>query len=451
MKRFATVTLALGTALAALATPAAAAPAAPVKTTFVHLAQGVPAVLYEPVKRSPKNAIAVLSMHSNGDYLEHSSCTELSKRGYRVLCANNSQSKSGAFEEGTLDRSLTEAKLAVEYLRKVPGVKTVVLFGHSGGATLMSAYQMIAEGGVAACSGAEKVWKCGKELADLPKADGFMSVDSNWGVAAMSLLSIDPAVVDESTGQVVDPGLDLFNPANGFDPKGSRYPAAFIQRFQGAVAERITRLTAAAQARLAAIQQGKGRFADDELFVVPGATLLGFNNKLFPQDISLMAHTKKAWPLIKPDGSIVTEVVPSVRVPTNTQTFTPSMRGAVKTTVKGFLNSYALRVSPDFGYDAEGVHGIDWESSYALTPGNVAHIAAPTLVMGMTGSWEYLAAETIYERSAAKDKQLAFVEGATHVYTPCKACEKTPGQFGDTVKTVYDHLDQWLSDPRRFR
>jgi pimeloyl-ACP methyl ester carboxylesterase len=436
----------------AFATPAAAAPApALVKTTFVHLAQGVPAVLYEPVRPGAKNAIAVVSMHSNGDYLEHSSCTELSKRGYRVLCANNSQSKSGAFEEGTLDRSLTEVKLAVEYLRKAPGVKTVVLFGHSGGATLMSAYQMIAEGGLAACSGPEKVWKCGKELASLPKADGFMSVDSNWGVAAMSLLSIDPAVVDETTGQVVDPGLDLFNQANGFDPKGSHYPASFVRRFQNAVAERITRLTAAAQARLAAIQSGKGRFADDELYVVPGASLLGFNNKLFTQDPSLMAHTKKAWPLIKPDGSIVTQVVPSVRVPTNAHSFTPAMRGAVKTTVKGFLNSYALRVSPDFGYDAEGVHGIDWESSYALTPGNVGHIAVPTLVMGMTGGWEYLAAETIYERSAAKDKQLAFVEGATHVYTPCKPCEKTPGQFGDTVKTVYDHLDRWLADPRRFR
>jgi hypothetical protein len=267
----------------------------------------------------------------------------------------------------------------------------------------------------------------------------------------MSLFSIDPAVVDEATGQVVDPGLDLFNPANGFDPRGSHYPAAFTTRFQQAEAARMTRLTAMAQGRLAAIQAGKGRFVEDEPFVVPGAALLGFNNKLFTQDIGLMAHTKRAWPLLKADGTTVTEVVHSVRVPTNTKSFTGSMRGAVKTTVKGFLNSFALRVAPDFGYDEQGVHGIDWDSSYSLTPGNVGHIKAPTLVMGMTGSWEYLAAETIFERSAATDKQLAFVEGATHVYTTCKPCEKTPGQYGDTVKRIYDHIDGWLSQPGRFR
>jgi len=451
MKRLAALLLALGTTAApAIAAPASASAPAPIRTTFVHLAQGVPGVLYEPAKPGAKSAIAVVAMHSNADYLEFSACTELSRRGYRVMCANNSQTKSGAFEEGTLDRSITEVKLAVDYLRKVPGVKTVVLLGHSGGATLLSAYQMIAENGVAACSGPEKVWKCDSSLAGLPRADGFMSVDSNWGIASMSLFSIDPAVVDEETGQVVDPALDLFNPANGFDPKGSHYPAGFVRAFQQGEAARMTRLTAMAQGRMARIAAGKGRFGDDEPFVVPGATLLGFNNKLFAQDISLMAHTARAWPLLKADGTTVTEVVHSVRVPTNTKSFTASMRGAVKTTVKGFLNSYALRVAPDFGYDAQGVHGIDWESSYSLTPGNIGHIKVPTLVMGMTGSWEYLAAETIYERSAAADKQLAFVEGATHVYTPCKVCEKTPGQYGDTVKRIYDHVDQWLSDPRRF-
>jgi hypothetical protein len=70
--------------------------------------------------------------------------------------------------------------------------------------------------------------------------------------------------------------------------------------------------------------------------------------------------------------------------------------------------------------------------------------------MGMTGHWEYLAAETIFEHAKSTDKKLVFVEGATHIYTTCTKCEKYPGQFGDTVKTTYDYVDSWLSEKGRF-
>ena len=45
----------------------------------------------------------------------------------------------------------------MDYLRKYPGVKKIVLWGHSGGATVMTAYQDIAENGVAACQDAVKI------------------------------------------------------------------------------------------------------------------------------------------------------------------------------------------------------------------------------------------------------------------------------------------------------
>src|SRR5882757_2030139 len=101
-----------------------------IKTTFVHLGNGEPGVLYEPVNPGPKAQIAIFAMHSAADYLTHSSCTELSKRGYRVLCVNNSNDKAGEFNDGILDRVLLEAKAAIIYLRKYPGVKKVVLWGH---------------------------------------------------------------------------------------------------------------------------------------------------------------------------------------------------------------------------------------------------------------------------------------------------------------------------------
>ena len=93
---------------------------------------------------------------------------------------------------------------------------------------------------------------------------------------------------------------------------------------------------------------------------------------------------------------------------------------------------------------------MDWTSTYSCPPGNVEQISVPLLVMGMTAGWEYLAAETIYENAKSPDKSLAFVEGATHGFLPCTQCEKTPGQFGDTIKTLYDYVDAWLSRRARF-
>jgi hypothetical protein len=315
----------------------------------------------------------------------------------------------------------------------------------------MSAYQFIAEGGLDACRSAEKIWKCPDTLAHLPSADGVMLIDSNWGLGAMTLFSIDPAVKDEASGTALDPRLDMYNPANGFEPGGSHYSASFTKGFLKAEGARGNALIASAQRQLAAIEAGKGPYADDAPFVVPGAILLGSNNKLFAQDVALMAHTRQVWPLLHGDGTVTTGIVPTVRVPENRVSQSPSfMKGALKTTVRNYLNSYAIRTGPDFGYDATSVRGVEWTSTYASPPGNVQGIAAPLLVMGMTGHWEYLASETIYDLAKSKDKSIAFVEGATHLYDTCKPCERTPGQYGDTLKTTYDYIDGWLSKPARF-
>jgi hypothetical protein len=65
--------------------------------------------------------------------------------------------------------------------------------------------------------------------------------------------------------------------------------------------------------------------------------------------------------------------------------------------------------------------------------------------MGMTAGYECIAAELIYRNSPAKDKEIAFVEGATHMLTPGRDVEAFPGQFGDTVKTLFDYVDGWIA------
>jgi hypothetical protein len=422
-----------------------------IKTTFVHLGQGVPGVFYEPVNPGPKAQIAVFIMHNEGDYLTFSGCTELSKRGYRVLCGNTTTAKANVGNMN-MDRVLLDAKLGVAWLRKNPDVKKIVLWGHSGGGVLMSSYQNIAENGVKICQGPEKIYKCPDTLAGMPAADGMMLVDSNWGTATMMVFSIDPSVTSEDNGMKLNPDLDLFNPKNGFNAKGnSDFSPEFIKAWQTAVGKRNNALIDSALAKLADIQAGKGPYTDDAPFDIPGGNFAGAANRFFAQDVNLMAHTVKAWPLIHADGSITNEIVHTVRVPEGFVNPTPSyVNGTLKVTVRSFLSTFALRTGPDFGYDEDSVKGIDWSSSYSVPPSSVEGIGVPTLVMGMTGHWEYLAAETIYNHSKATDKTLAFVEGAQHGYTTCKKCEKTPGQFGDTLQNVYNYADKWLSKPGRF-
>jgi len=148
--------------------------------------------LYQPKEPGAKSHIGVFVMHFEADYSSFSACTELSRRGYTVLCAANSG-------QG-LDRVVLDARTAVAYLKKQPGIQKVILFGHSGGATLMTAYQMIAENGVQSCQGPEKLIHCADNLAGLPAADGMVLADSNWGNSVMSLFSLDPAVVADDDG-----------------------------------------------------------------------------------------------------------------------------------------------------------------------------------------------------------------------------------------------------------
>ena len=425
------------------------------KSAPISLGNGIPGILYEPVPRTPKADIAVLAMHPDGDYLRPgpaNPCIQLVERGYTTLCANAPTSKSGFMSDMDQDKLTLNVKLGVEYLRKDSAVKKVIIFGHSGGGAMMSAYQNIAENGLAACQGPEKLIKCSDALAGLPPADGVMLIDASMGMPGSTMVSIDPAVMDETSGVKLDSKLDMYNPANGFNPAGSHYSLEFEARFFAAQHERMSRLIDEAEKRLQLIEAGQGKFKDDEPFVVPGA--LPRDNKLNEQDMHLMEHTRGKWPLLHADGSVTTEVIHTVRVPRGKESPTPLEANALKTTVRNFLRTYAVRTTPEWSYDATSFHGLDFHSSYGLTINNVEGISKPLLQMGMTGSYEFFYAEIARDHAKSADKTLAYVEGAVHGFTPCKECAIARGlpadNYGDTVKTLFDYIDSWLDKPGRF-
>lgn len=398
------------------------------------------AVVYQPTQKSAKAGIGIVVMHSDEDYMGFIPNPELSKRGYTVIATVPTQGK-------VISEKLLNIKACVEYLRKDPNIRKVILLGHSGGATVMTAYQLVAEKGKAAFEG--KLYNdWNDKLAGLPKADGVMLLDANFGNSLMTLLSLDANIGKQNEGMNETGRFNLKDPANGYVAGGnSVYNDAFVASYNQAQRNRLQTLMTKANERLSKIEAGKGQFADDEPFVVAGAAQMRFYNKLFPQDLSLLAHTKKTWPVIKADGSVKKEVVKSVRAPFGIIGSSERLTASLNTTVRGFLSTCAITTDDDFRVNADGLQGVHWNSNINSPIGNIEGVTVPSLFMGMTGSYEYLAAEEIYNHSASTDKTIAFVEGAGHNFTPEREAEKyNKTSYGDTVKKLFDYVDNWLNE-----
>ena len=200
----------------------------------------------------------------------------------------------------------------------------------------------------------------------------------------------------------------------------------------------MTGLIRAALGRLAKINGANGQYLDDEPFEVPGSSIT--NLQMWSLDLNLWARTRNPQQLVHPDGSITTQIVPSVRNP-NTAASSPTLKttGARLTTVKRFLNTWACRTTNNYGWGADYVSGIDWQSTYNNTVGAVEKVTVPLLVVGMSAGTLVVSNETIFDHAASPDKRLAYIEGATHMTFPISA------QYGNTTLTTVNYVDGWLS------
>lgn len=392
-------------------------------------------VLYEPAVSSERSRIGIVLLHSDEDYSDFPIAAALAERGYRCLAGQVSD------PNGLLEQKLLDVKHAMLFLQALPGVEKLVLLGHSGGATLMSAYQAAAEKGSALWAGKELLYPL-RLREELIPADAMLLLDSNFGNGAMTLFSVDPAVIEEGNGQKLDPTLDVFNPQNGFDPEHPDYSDAFLKDFFRAQRERSNAVIRRALDRLILLEQGKGNYIDDEPFPVTGAAQFMIANKLIPQDVRLLAHTKGVWPLLHTDGRVTREIISCRRLPRGGRSVTPRLHFAVMSTVRAYLSNRAVMAAEDYGIHPDGVTGVRWEETYTCTPGNGKHISAPMLILGMTGSYEYLAAEEIFRNATSEDKTLAFVDGAGHNFHAAGR----EAEFGHTENVVYDACDRWLRE-----
>ena len=222
---------------------------------YIRLGQAK-GVLYRP-DSGPAPHVGVIVIHRTGNFLSHPACTELSQRGVAVLCVNARYDNNETlvrFEPIALD-----IKQAVEYLRQQPGISKVVMFGHSGGGSMIAFYEAVAENGVAYCQDPRRLSKCSGELAGLPKVDGLILADAHPGEAEQVMRGLNPSIVqDPKSGRItIDESLNPFNPRNGYTPSGkSNFTPAFQARYFQAQADEMNGLIDKALV-MAAKEQGK--------------------------------------------------------------------------------------------------------------------------------------------------------------------------------------------------
>jgi pimeloyl-ACP methyl ester carboxylesterase len=413
----------------------------PIRTTYVKLASSN-AILMEPATPGPKSHIALvytypgtsLSLSSEVNNFNHPSGPQLAGRGYRELLLNHSVAGPKVGYE-----SIAPAiGQAIKYARSLPGVDTVLLLSHSIGGPLVAFYENVAENGPRACQAAEKIYPCrGDLLKDLPRADGVIFTDSHLGEAFRLLTYLDPAVSDEAQPLKRNRAFDIFDAANGYDrKKGATYSSTFLKNFFAAQAARNEKLISNAQARLTAIENGKGKYKRDEPFEVAEA-----NARALQTDTSLISRSRNEHPLLKSDGTTVTQIIRSVRPPMGQE---DSIGNYEQYSVRGFLAGEAIRTTADYMMTENSITGIDWNSSNTSAPSNIEGIKVPVLIMAMTCHYFVVPDEILFDHATSKDKQLVYVEGASHGYTPCRP------EYGDTMKRTFDHIDTWLSVNRRF-
>jgi hypothetical protein len=202
-------------------------------------------------RRGTRPTVGVHLLHPRTDQSQNYNILPLVRAGCLVLGRAGRWVNNDVATEH--ERLVLDLAAGVRLLRE-RGCEQVVLLGNSGGGALAAFYQWQARtpppDRLSQTVAGDRI---DLEGADLPAADGIVLIGAHCGQGASLLKWIDPSVVDENDPYLIDPGLDLYNPVNGFrlPPESSAYDTAFVQRFRAAQRERVARLDGLARARIA--------------------------------------------------------------------------------------------------------------------------------------------------------------------------------------------------------
>ncbi|MDA8126839.1 MAG: twin-arginine translocation signal domain-containing protein [Deltaproteobacteria bacterium] len=396
---------------------------------------GANIIVYDPGAADAfRSRICILNMYGSSrstDILPNAGIKRFAALGYRSA---NCAPTNGYFID-----QVQYLSNCIKWIKaNISGVEKIVLWGNSRGCNLQSAYQRIAENGPATFQGPHMFLPIPNMT--LTPADGIIYCDPNHGFMVNVLASLATNLVDDDSVMKRTKRLDPLTAENGYLGNGvASYTDRFCREIWRAQAERYNRLLDKARERMHRIKAGKGMFSDDEPFCV----VMGFGNvnayQLYAHDIRFYSRTKGACKLLHNDGTITTQIVPSLRNADKDPGNFEDMSKCYNTKVSEFLYLGMHVDEHRFGYNETECFGVRWEDNFSSPNGNSRYIHCPTLAVGRTAGFEFEVAEWIYNDSVAEKKDMIFIEGMTH------GGGTTPG-FPNVVTLENNYIDNWLHE-----
>jgi hypothetical protein len=230
------------------------------RTTLHELTTSDGATVRGVLNTVPGATTVVCLMHPRQDVAHHPLVPVLLRAGVAVW---TQQSRSVNNDLNLVhEQTVLDVAAGLVFLREA-GFASIVTLGHSGGGPLYAYY--LEQAGK---PGPERVARTpggrptGLADAELPMVDGAVFLAPHPGQGKLLLACIDPSVDDESDPLSVVPGLDPWNPANGFTepPSSARYAPDFVARYRAAQQERVARLDAVAHERLAIAAEARAAY-----------------------------------------------------------------------------------------------------------------------------------------------------------------------------------------------